>query len=410
MAITMRSMEARIVMVLHMAVGLVVAVYEGKSEMFQENAFLGGKYIQLGFKPTGKLGTDVQPADLYSRQGLSPAVWAGGMSLLGDADGFGEGADLRIDYFLPGSPAEGFRAGYRLSPGGNETEGDNFAHMVYNASFPPYLSAVSVALVGDLSVEIEASFHPDDFYFLTRAKLKNTGSNTLHDVRYMRYADPDNTVDMGGSFTTINQIICSKNLGQPCNAISAESYGADDPYLDVSPNRSTAVVFYYTTDNRARMFTGMWNLNIYNPQVYDRAPNSTSQIADDMIYITFDVGTLAPGEEKVVEYYTVAGFGPPKALLREFESSLAAAAFGSQCQLTKNWDELISHLSQRDGIFFTGGMGKLLTPSHQVWVCQKEHPCAVELSKVVNDSFCFVYNENTTIFEPWGLNSYLNLL
>lgn len=285
-------------------------------------------------------------------------------------------------------------------------EGDNFGHFVYNASKNPYLSVVTVAMLGDLSVEIETSFQPQDFYFLTRAKLKNTGPNTLDDVRYMRYADPDNTVDMGGSFTTINEILCSRGLGQPCSAISAESYGADDPYLDVSGNK-TAVVLYYTTDDRARLFTGDWRLSVYDTRVYDNALNSMREIQDGMIYITFDVGSLAAGEEQVVEYYTVAGFGPPRTLLRQFESSIAG---GGKCELTQTWDEIIAHLTRKDGSFATGGMGELMTESHQVWVCQKLHSCALELSKVVNDFYCFVYNENTTIFEPWGLNSTLNLL
>jgi hypothetical protein len=30
-----------------------------------------------------------------------------GIGLIGDADGFGQGKDLRIDYFLPGTPEEG---------------------------------------------------------------------------------------------------------------------------------------------------------------------------------------------------------------------------------------------------------------------------------------------------------------
>lgn len=32
-----------------------------------------------------------------------------GIGLLGDADGFDQGLDLRIDYFLPGAPQEGKR-------------------------------------------------------------------------------------------------------------------------------------------------------------------------------------------------------------------------------------------------------------------------------------------------------------
>ena len=43
------------------------------------------------------------------------------LGTVGDADGFGVGADLRIDYFLPGSPLEGWEGGYKTSPTGGAT-------------------------------------------------------------------------------------------------------------------------------------------------------------------------------------------------------------------------------------------------------------------------------------------------
>ena len=87
--------------------------------------FLGGNYIELGIHSTGSFGT----------YGNKPALFLGtvnngrlGMS--NDADGYNVGEDLRIDYFLPGTPEERWLLGYTI--GTTQYSGSNSGLMNSN--------------------------------------------------------------------------------------------------------------------------------------------------------------------------------------------------------------------------------------------------------------------------------------
>lgn len=89
------------------------------------DVYLGGNYIQFGIAANGSSGqvaTPVATANAALPGGTTPFYTrqtGNFMGFLGDADGFGVGKDLRIDYFLPGSPTEGWAAGY--NDGANHT-------------------------------------------------------------------------------------------------------------------------------------------------------------------------------------------------------------------------------------------------------------------------------------------------
>ena len=66
--------------------------------------FFGNEFLEVGLSGSqqGKFGTTgPTPPGFYGRRGTF-----GGIGMVGDNDGFGTGADLRIDYFLPGSTEE----------------------------------------------------------------------------------------------------------------------------------------------------------------------------------------------------------------------------------------------------------------------------------------------------------------
>ena len=77
----------------------------------------------------------------------------------------------------------------------------------------------------------------------------------------------------------------------------------------------------------------------------------------------------------------------------------------SRCEQPYSWYELKRGYKERMITFKTGGLGRLLDTEHEAWLCLPEHPCAD-----VGDWFCFVYNEVTRIFIPWGTNRELGIL
>ena len=69
------------------------------------------------------------------------------------------------------------------------------------------------------------------------------------------------------------------------------------------------------------------------------------------------------------------------------------------CMCTRTWREI------RSAKVPTGGLGSLMVEDvYEVWVCMPDDMCSHEYN-----AFCYVYNEKTLHFEPWGYNSELNL-
>ena len=120
--------------------------------------------------------------------------------------------------------------------------------------------------LGALAYRIEPSFGLNDKAFLTKVTLTNTGAEDLHSVRYMRDVDPDNTVDFGGDFVTINSIDATIAAGDAYAAVSAKSL-LGDPYYALYSKQ--AIIVYFSSDSRCRVAYGVWSQSIYGTFTYD---------------------------------------------------------------------------------------------------------------------------------------------
>ncbi|MBD2093641.1 DUF4347 domain-containing protein [Trichocoleus sp. FACHB-591] len=268
--------------------------------------YLGGNYIQLGIDNDGSFGGDTIPTGFFARRS------GAGIGMLSDTDGFGTGADLRIDYFLPGTPEERFVAGYKI--GGVATTGvaaqagsDTITITgITNTSSGTSLSAQVVGILGgNLQITQNISFEVDNKFFKNTVTLTNIGGSTLDSVRFMRSFDPDNTSDVGGSTATSNEVIGTvasegytavQAVESPGGAYSALSGGSNAP------------ISFFSRDPRARggfSTSGLTPPSLYAPAAYD-SPQSTGykSTADVGMFITFDGGTLLAGGSATFEYYT----------------------------------------------------------------------------------------------------------
>ena len=81
---------------------------------------------------------------------------------------------------------------------------------------------------------------------------------------------------------------------------------------------------------------------------------------------------------------------------------MEAAQKYPNCQCTLSWQE-IRRSNPRTR---TGGLGEFLVEGkYEVWVCLQDNVCST-----LDDSFCYVFNEQTLKFEAWGFNSELKLV
>ncbi|MFL2506129.1 MAG: tandem-95 repeat protein [Parasynechococcus sp.] len=274
-----------------------------RSTLQSGELFLGGDFIELGISDVGSFGTSgAKPSDFYGTIDSSDRI-----GLSNDADGFGTGDDLRIDFFLPGTPEERWSIGW----GGNAK--GSFSALVdnYNIGSLSNTSLINTSTSAQLSgsfagtvdntaeVSQTHSFDPTKQFFKTSVTITNVASGALADVLFMRSFDPDNTVYKGGSYVTTNKIEKTFAAGDGAAMVSATS--SDDSYSDAYGSNST--VFFFSNDSRARVYTGGFsNRNPYDYRAGD--DKNKTETADEAIGIVFDIGGLDAGESKTFDYFT----------------------------------------------------------------------------------------------------------
>ncbi len=279
------------------------------------DVFLGGDYIELGISKYGSFGTDQnKPAGFYGTAARNQI----GMS--SDLDGFNNGTDWRMDFFMPGTQEERWSIGYKI--GGSATTAANARrnsatqitnNTVTDQSSGDLLQATSVGSYGsNLQITQVISFNKGDKFFKNVVTLENiSGSNTLDNVRYMRSFDPDNTVDKNGSYTTRNAILYTFANGDGKAVVQADTSNTDaDPVYTGTGGASGGTrspILFYSNDSRARVgyHSSLTPGNVYTAAVYDSVPSQGSaENRDGAISITVDVGTLNVGTTSTFVYYT----------------------------------------------------------------------------------------------------------
>ena len=172
--------------------------------------FLGGDFIELGISNLGSFGTTgSKPSDFYGTSDASDRI-----GLSNDADGFDTGEDLRIDFFLPGTPEERWSIGWDSKAEGSFSalvDGRNIGNLsdtsLANTSTATQLSGTFDSTVNNTAeVSQVHSFDPTKQFFKTSVTITNVDTSAIDDVLFMRSFDPDNTVYKGGSYSTTNKI------------------------------------------------------------------------------------------------------------------------------------------------------------------------------------------------------------
>ena len=274
------------------------------------DVFIGGKFLELGINSGGSFG---------SKGGIKPTGFFGtpnrpdiGMST--DLDGFGIGTVESFDYFLPGTPYVSWSAGYKIA--GVQTTGFNSRNgfsdgitpvAVVNTSAGTNLSATTTGtLGGNLKIVQRISFGVDKKFFKMQIGLTNVGTVTLNSVRYMWDVDPDNTVDLGGSYTTVNTITNTFAAGDGKAVVVARSTSFGSSPIPV------ADLVLYTVDSRGVVFRGGSLIGVanalYDPIRWDTPlPKGNTATEDSSVAMTTDVGTLAPGRGTSFTFYIGLG-------------------------------------------------------------------------------------------------------
>lgn len=292
----------------------------GRSAASATGVFIGGDYIELGFRTNnniGRMGTDDCPSDFTCRQNGQT-----GVGMIGNNFGWSAKPAATLDYFMPNSPEENFYLGYKSQDGSTKKKCKNCGSSVRDSSIEtaPLASATIIATLGDLQVTQVITLGKTDKFFKNTITVKNMGENTMSSVRFMRSNDADNTADANGFFKTKNTIEDTINEGGEA-IVSAESLEFDQYYTTFG---ETAKILYYSTDARAKVSFGSSTLapnSVYQALVYDNArQKGKSREKDVFISICFDIAELAPKQEETMSYYTMLASGQTNLLIDSLRS------------------------------------------------------------------------------------------
>lgn len=300
---------------LSLFLGLVTLVFFPR--LATADVFLKGNYVEVGIHNAGSFGTSAyQPSGYHGNIGNR-------LGFVADygKDGWGIG-DPRYsgDFFLPGSPEEGWMVEW-TSPTGTEKPFRNFGRMrgfgvpktsLTNTSSGSTQSAIweGTATSGSEKLRIiqTVNFDVNDLYFVINVVMTNMGSETLRSLEYMRNVDPDQEQPWGHSYTTYNWV--DSQPPRPASgsrrALAARPAGNTNRALTIAEGLGHGLSLGLgTIDSRAVVAAGQGFSNrdtdsiLNNPyQPFETAKNE----ADLAIVLVYELGDLAPGQSVTVDY------------------------------------------------------------------------------------------------------------
>ena len=261
------------------------------------DAFLKGQYLEVGIAKSGSFGTE----------GIAPSGYNanvnGRLGFVADParDGFNVGSPSYTgDFFLPGSPEEGWGLtinGADYFNGTRVSRQDIAGSIVNYSNTATDVSATWTGNINGLEITQTVSFPKNALYFIIQVKIKNTSTSTVPGIYYMRNVDPDNEERWGGGYSTRNSII-QQPPNSNCNTGLVEAVGTNfGMYLGLG-----------TKDDRAKVtFGGFANRSASNIWNGVSLSQSGSLTADQAISIAYNIGNLAPEQETKLTYAYVLG-------------------------------------------------------------------------------------------------------
>ncbi|GMI14839.1 hypothetical protein TrLO_g12317 [Triparma laevis f. longispina] len=181
--------------------------------------------IKVGIHSEGSFGTSQDAPGDGAQQAECPTNFEdyAGQQLgfivdYGD-DGWNQGSPAYAgDYFVPGSPVEGFVTRWTdgettvthdnkgLIYGDDNLSTDSIEIMSDGGGDTGVQSALWIGSSGDIKLSALTEFDGDDLYFTTSITVTNKGTDEITDFYYMRTVDPDQEQPHTGNYVTNNWV------------------------------------------------------------------------------------------------------------------------------------------------------------------------------------------------------------
>ncbi len=266
-----------------------------QSQLINGNAFLRGNFVEMAVGPCGTFSSNIPAPSGYHPRGPVGNFFSDSnfLGFVADParDGWNVGSPNYVgDYFLPGSPEEGFGIsvnGYNYNNNMicNET-GIQGSIIEYGSTSNQTYATWQGSLEG-LSVKARTFVPVNGVYFITEVSITNTSVSPAYDVYYMRNVDPDQGVMTpgGNGYETLNSV--DYQNPEQCNrALVSSTSLIGNYYLGLGSIDSRARVTYGGFANRSAF-------DVYNGYgLY-----TSGSLSDDIaIAISFKLGTIEPNQ------------------------------------------------------------------------------------------------------------------
>lgn len=258
---------------------LSLSALQATAQLSGSNAFLRGHYVEVGIGRDGYYGSDSAAPTGYHPH-CTTCTHSSAVGFVADPamTGWSTGSSSHYmgDYFLPGSPFEGWMlqigtAGRAQGYGGNSglTFSGGLSGTAGTISYTASGSTVSSIYQGTFDSVVmsqETILDTNDFFFITKITLTNTAVAPKNDIYYFRSLDPDNDETWpGGGFTTTNQVVHQMPYGPNQSLVTAVGATGSLSYLGLG-----------TADTASRaVIYNCWGLSISTDllSVYSESPS-----------------------------------------------------------------------------------------------------------------------------------------
>jgi hypothetical protein len=317
------------------------------AQMDSCNVFLQGNYVEVGINFNGVFGSSVAvpsvgycghsyhpkgPAAMVNGATCSSICYSGGQNLGfvadPDKDGWTVGSPYPYygDYFMPGTPQEGWSImadgvsivnfGWDACVGADLYGTGNGANISY-ATTGKTITAIWEGTWDSIKITQTTQLDTDKTFFTVHVRLINTGSSPRYNVYYMRTVDPDNAEPQTSAFNTMNKI--ERQL--PDTSVLVSAWGVDASnavlsaaYLGMITKDSFAKSFYMLhglmPDSAAAPLDSLWAGDtihtVWFPLqklIFDKGDSLLNDIGIGLI---FKVDTLFPPKDTVTISYAYA--------------------------------------------------------------------------------------------------------
>lgn len=285
---------------------------KGFAQLIGADVFLQGNYVEEGVAANGAYGTGGNaPSTYHARPDFG--LTSGPLGFVADPakDGWGVSApgfpNYFGDYFMPGTPQEGWDIqvngsrgmAWRGTSATSFTGGLTGSNTGYTATGT---QAVGVweGTFGNLAIKQTTTQKKDKVYFVTRIELTNTGATTLSNIFYNRSLDPEPDATIGGNYSSNKRIIYQPSLLSKNCLVAATGQDYATAYVGLGSKDCRAKCYISNTYTPDATLNNVYGQNgAAGGYIYTVGGFSSSNTSMGLV---FNVGNLAPGEKTELSF------------------------------------------------------------------------------------------------------------